>query len=129
MLYRMDMTPIEENGIFVGEPGAGCVDYIAPNEPFISLHNHSDGRTFSEGDIESFLVSDNYKIMVAVGHNGKVYVLEKYDGFNYAAALEFFEIAKAQYPNRTDSAEAYIAWMEEYVIKGVEQYGASYYSR
>ena len=128
MLYHMDMTPIEENGIIVGEPGAGSVEYTAPNEPFISIHNHSDGRTFSEEDIKSFLSSDNYKIMVAVGHNGQVYVLEKHSEFNSAAAWDLFDNLLEQYPNRTESAEAYITWMEEYVIKGVEQYGASYYS-
>ncbi|MBD5095113.1 MAG: hypothetical protein HDT26_12745 [Subdoligranulum sp.] len=65
--------------------------------------------------------------MVAVGHNGKVYVLEKYEGFNYAAAKDFYDNFAEQYLNRADSVETYLASMEE-LIKGVEQYGASYYS-
>lgn len=65
--------------------------------------------------------------MVAVGHNGKVYVLEKYAGFNSAAALELYDNFVEQYLSRAESVETYLASMEE-LIKGVEQYGASYYS-
>ena len=126
MLFNMNMVPIKD-GIFVGEPGTGRVEFDAPSEPFILIHNHPNGETFSVDDIETFLKDTGPKIMVAVGHNGKVYVLEKYEGFNYAAAKDFYDNFAEQYLNRADSVETYLASMEE-LIKGVEQYGASYYS-
>lgn len=90
------------------------------------IHNHPNGETFSVDDIITFLKDTGPRIMVAVGHNGKVYVLEKQESFNYAEARLFYRSFVRQYLNRAESVENYIALMEE-LIKGVEQYGASYY--
>lgn len=130
MLLRMDMTPMETDEFIVGEPGAGRVEYTAPNEYFIAIHNHPDGRMFSEGDIMAFLGNDKYRIMVAVGYNGTVYVLEKplnFGGTESALAYKFYRDFMAQHPNRTQDAETYIAAMQE-LIKGVEKYGIFYFS-
>ena len=114
------------SGIIEGEAGAGRVKIPDCNKPYIAMHTHPDGRTFSETDVQLFIRYPNQVISSAVGHNGKVYILEKSKNFNAPAAKAFLANAIAQSPDRGKSAEAYIEFIEK-AIKGLEEYGVFYY--
>lgn len=78
-VYSPDVKKIRR---VVGEEGTVKIPRVS--EPHIVLHNHPDGNTFSEGDIESFITRTNMQSMTAVGNDGTVYWLGKtdlYDGF------------------------------------------------
>lgn len=114
------------SGIVKGETGAGRIKIPDFDRPYIAMHTHPDGRTFSESDVQNFIRYPNRVIVSAVGHNGKVYILEKGKNFNASGAEAFFLASIAQSPGRGESAEAYIEFIEK-AIKGLEEYGVFYY--
>lgn len=77
-VYTMDMKQVGKH--IVGEINGVSI----PRQEFdyIVLHNHPDCGTFSFGDLEGFARRDNLKIMIAVGNNGSVYLVEKTTGYN-----------------------------------------------
>lgn len=55
---------------------AGAFD---DSEAIISIHNHPSSASFSPEDMATFAIS-NHEKMVAVGHDGTIYILTKYGG-------------------------------------------------
>lgn len=98
-----------------GGQGEGTVQGIEFDEPYISIHNHPSGETFSGRDIDKFAYSTNHIAMCVVGNNGKVYILQKNTDFDWVSfAINSFDIqSKADYA--------------ENVLKGAEKYGFKYY--
>jgi len=77
-----------------GESGDGGVRIIDLNEPYIAIHNHPSGATFSIKDLDCFGRLSNCKGIVVIGNNGKsTYSLIKnanYDsyGFSWLRAMK-----------------------------------------
>ena len=76
-----------------GESGDGGVRIIDLNEPYIAIHNHPSGETFSIKDLDGFGRLSNCKGIVVIGNNGKsAYSLIKGDtydsyGFSWLRAM------------------------------------------
>lgn len=77
-----------------GESGDGGVRIIDLNEPYIAIHNHPSGETFSLKDLDGFGRLSNCKGIVVIGNNGKsAYSLIKGDtydsyGFSWLRAMK-----------------------------------------
>ena len=100
-----------------GESGEGAVKVISFDEPFVSIHNHPSGETFSGRDIDKFAYDNNHVAMCVIGNNGKMYVLQKKSDYNWTKfAMESFDI---QY--KEDYAEK--------VLNGAENYGFEYHKK
>ena len=100
-----------------GELGEGAVKVISFDEPFVSIHNHPSGETFSGRDIDKFAYDDNHVAMCVIGNNGKMYVLQKKPDYGWTKfAMESFDI---QY--KADYAEK--------VLNGAENYGFEYHKK
>ena len=98
-----------------GGQGEGVVKGISFDEPYISIHNHPSGESFSGRDIDKFAYDKNHKAMCVVGNNGKIYVLQKQSAYNWVEfAIKTFELQ-----NKDNYAEK--------VLKGAEKYGFEYY--
>lgn len=41
------------------------------------LHNHPSNNTFSVKDIETFIAAQNMAILMVLGNNGAMYIMEK----------------------------------------------------
>ena len=80
-------------------------------------HNHPSGGTFSEFDIDRFVIDEKAKAMCVIGNNGKWYILKKTSSFDWID----FEKSVLQISNKDDYAEL--------VLKGAEKYGFKYYEK
>ena len=78
VVYSMDMKQVGK--YILG--GDGSVKIPRQNFDHIVLHNHPDCGTFSFGDLDIFSRRDNLKIVIAVGNNGDVYLVEKTARYN-----------------------------------------------
>lgn len=106
-----------------GEEGEGTVPAKSLDKPFISVHNHPSGGTFSVSDIERFYDSNNCKAIVVISNDGKsAYVMSK--TLNYAS-YDFFPYIR-KYFNETgcNNAKSYNEF-----LKGAEKYGVKYTSK
>lgn len=72
-----------------GEPGAGTVKGIPLSTPYVSIHNHASGETFSNRDIKKFIKDDNNIHSVVVGNNGSVFVLSKNADYDMIGSLRY----------------------------------------
>lgn len=110
--------------------GGVSLDGQAPaytiSQPYVSIHNHPSGLTFSERDIEQFTFDPNMVIMSAIGNNGGSYVLEQTVDFDAAGLILHFESTSLLHPNRLKSVEQYVTFIEEF-LEGVGKYGFTYY--
>ena len=106
-----DLKPVVSKGV----PASGTVKPITLEEPYISIHNHPSGKTFSESDVSRFISSENAKAICVVGNNGKVYILSKKDDYDWESSQRKL-IDIAGQPN-------YI----ELLTKGADRYGFTYY--
>ena len=102
-----------------GEHAAGYVDPIVLNEPFVSVHNHASGETFSFGDIYQ-LTERNCKGIFVIGNNGKQYALIKSESFDETGFFEKVMKRKLGY-------EQYLKADETDYILECEQYGIKYF--
>lgn len=44
---------------------------------FVVMHNHPSGSHFSRKDIKTFVDAENMTILIVIGNNGDIYILEK----------------------------------------------------
>ena len=44
---------------------------------FAVMHNHPSGSHFSRKDIKTFVDAENMTILIVIGNNGDIYILEK----------------------------------------------------
>lgn len=101
-----------------GEDGEGTVNIPSLDEPYISIHNHPSGETFSTIDIERFFNNKNAVIVVVVGNNGNVYTMSK-DGSkaNTTSAYPYLKAYSMGYIKAESDADFY---------KGLMKYGIEY---
>lgn len=87
-VYDWNMSPL--SGIIMGTPGEGTINLPSCGIPYIVVHNHPDGETFSPADIEKFIFTENISMITAVGNNGSVYAAIKTEEFNGFGAHQKF---------------------------------------
>lgn len=99
-----------------GEEGAHSVQGFALDEPYVFIHNHPSGNTFSHLDVDTFIGDPNLKALYAVGNNGSFYALLKTEKYDWAIFCNHFT-KHAEEDN-----------MEEF-LKGVDKYGLLYIAK
>ena len=67
----------------IGDEGAHSVEAIVLHKPYISIHNHPTGKTFSELDINKFFKDPNMEAMCVVGNDGSMYIVIKRSEYNW----------------------------------------------
>ena len=123
-VYSLDMQKLGE---FVGDDAAGRVRIPDADVPYIGIHNHPTGGTFTHTDVELFARRKNMMVLTAVGNNGSVYALEKVGTFNY---LDFNQYAKRlakKHPDRMNNPTRYAEYIEE-LLEGIDKCGIRYYT-
>ena len=118
--YRMNMEELSFR--------VGTIDTVKAENfrtPYIAMHNHPDGLTFSEMDIATFLQRKNLKVLTAVGNNGIVYMLEKSIHFQLTDYVAFLNEVEERHPNRKASLDNYLNFIYE-ILNGGEPYGVIY---
>lgn len=126
--YRLYTPSMEFLKSDYGELGAREVHIPKLAYPYIAMHNHPDGLTFSEDDIESFILNPHLCVAAAVGNDGSVHIIEKSDGALMADFAKAFSRIRTDYPHMMDSPEAYDKAMRDF-LKGCAKYGIRYYER
>ncbi len=121
-VYTPDMRLIERK---IGKEHQISIPQYA--EPYVFIHNHPSGLTFSISDIENFGTRFDLEIMTAVGNDGTIYFLQKIAeyspaGFSKALLMEQQKLQKLQTPQ--EYAEE-INWF----LEGAAQYGIRFISR
>lgn len=121
--YTLDIKPLCD--VVVGEPGRPRVKIPTFQQPYLVMHNHPDGGSFSPNDLRNFANNPNIRVATVVGNNGKVYALEKLDSFDeekiktatYNALLSMKEASTLQ-----QAVEIMKSTLQE-----VQNYGAQYF--
>lgn len=111
----LDLT--RKSAVQKGEPGAGTVKPVVLDVPYISIHNHASGDTFSDRDIRKFVADKNAIAICVVGNNGRVYILQKTDSFNWI-----------KFGIKTHSIDDDSNYNLQ-VTQGAEKYGLQYYEK
>lgn len=120
VVYSMDMKQV--GGYLTG--AAGNVKIPRQNVDHIILHNHPDCGTFSFADLWRLADRDHLKMVVAVGNDGSVYLVEKTAGYaprQFREKLREME-AKGEWKA---SPQAYESEMESF-LQGGNTYGIHY---
>lgn len=111
----------------IGADAAAKVKIPKETVPYIAIHSHPSGETFTHTDLFIFAMDDNMKMLTAIGNNGRIYAVEKKDSFS---ALEFqrcWEQIKEKHTNYKDNPEEYIACILNF-LKEADRYGMRYYT-
>lgn len=111
------LTLINES---IADNADGAVKRLASEQPYISIHNHPSGETFSSADIQVLCDDKKCMIIAVVGNNGNSYILEKTEKFDSTGLFEY--VMKKKYGFTKYNSE------EEFV-SGCEKYGIKYYKR
>lgn len=96
-------------------------------EPYIAVHNHPNGLTFSVGDIRQVLQRPNLKMLTAVGNDGSIYVMEKESDFDVAMLKQILGEFEKKYPEYKVYADDHLAMVEEFLRKA-RGYGLHLYT-
>ena len=102
------------------ESADGTVRPLNHDKPFVSIHNHPSGGTFSFRDVLVFQEQRNCRCLYVVGNNGYGYALEKKDSYNDTAFFEFLMKRKFNYTTYPSEKE---------FLKECEKYGVKYFER
>lgn len=121
--YGMDMRPLGET-IISGQKGR--VRIPDQDVPYIAIHTHPSGMTFSPGDIRGFATRENMRMLTAVGNDGTVYAIEKTLQFDRNRILALFHDAENRLAMLQNQQEVNAAVQK--LLKEAEQYGATFYA-
>lgn len=121
--YGMDMRPLGET-IISGQKGR--VRIPDQDVPYIAIHTHPSGMTFSPGDIRGFATRKNMRMLTAVGNDGTVYAIEKTLQFDRNRILALFHDAENRLAMLQNQQEVNAAMQK--LLKEAEQYGATFYA-
>ena len=122
--YDMHMNFLHENK---GKDKAGKVedDYHPPYN-YMIIHNHPDGGTISPGDVDRMVENEHLQMVVAVGNNGKQYLISKtksFDGKKFATDyIDYMKKAK----NKVKNLETFISKANKFVKTKGAKYGYKY---
>ena len=121
--YGMDMRPLGET-IISGQKGR--VRIPDQDVPYIAIHTHPSGMTFSPGDVRGFATRENMRMLTAVGNDGTVYAIEKTLQFDRNRILALFHDAENRLAMLQNQQEVNAAMQK--LLKEAEQYGATFYA-
>ncbi|MDD2992832.1 MAG: hypothetical protein PHG73_04730 [Pygmaiobacter sp.] len=121
--YTMDGTPASD---VVQGAKPGQVRLPDLDVPYIGAHNHASGLSFSEDDIREFIARQNMKWLIAVGNNGKVYMMEKIARYDEARIKKLEYKLSLGIEAATMKTEIMQLLMNFY--KEARDYGLFYYS-
>lgn len=96
-------------------------------EPYIAVHNHPNGLTFSVGDIQQVLERQNLKMLTAVGNNGRVYAMEKASSFSPEPLKALMDELKERYSEYVQDGNIHLQLVETF-FERAEQYGLHLYT-
>ena len=122
--YGLDMQPLGKT--VIGEK-LGSVRITDQQEPYIAVHNHPSGMTFSPGYIFNFTRRDNMRMLSAVGNNGVVYAMEKSADFNRLAVQGAYEKMRARI-EQEKTVSGILNAIDDF-LKEAQTYGIQYYKR
>ena len=74
--YSLDMSKMLSEGISNSNE-SGVVQAITSNQPYITIHNHASGDTFSLKDLDRLCGDSDNNAIFVIGHNGNIYSLKK----------------------------------------------------
>ena len=122
--YGLDMQPVSR--YFTGKQEGGV---HIPNfsTPYIAIHNHPSGMTFSPEDILGFACRNSMRMLTIVGNDGSVYALEKTAATDSVlfkkGSLALHDATKE--PSLTSQSKINLVsnFLEE-----IAQYGVNYYA-
>ena len=100
----------------------GEVPPISYEKPYITIHNHASGDTFSIGDIYNLSADRNCRAIYVVGNNGNCYALSKTDNCDETGFYEKVMMRRLGF-------EPYTEPTEHEFIKECERYGVKYLER
>lgn len=103
----------------------GEVRVPTSNSPFIAIHNHPSGETFSLQDISFFAINDQMRVLTAVGNNGVVHLIEKAEDYDFAGLYHLLKDSIEKVPDFQAEPQKYVSFMERF-LKEAEKYGYKY---
>lgn len=120
--YGLDMQPLGQTVI-----GAQRGKVHIPDQavPYIAVHTHPSGLTFSPSDIRGFALRDRMKMLTAVGHDGTVYAMEKAATFDRDGLLALFRGSMARLAAAKEPQELQETMLK--LLKEAKPYGALFY--
>ena len=119
-IIAISLDAKQKTDVLIGEPGAGVVPFVKMDAPYMIIHNHAGGETFSLKDVDQFASDPNCKGLAVVGNNGKVFLLSKttaYNGEGFSAY--YFSHLYGIVPSESN----------EQFLKGGMKYGVLYAER
>lgn len=120
---RMDMQLI--GSIIVGD-GTASVKIPDHDIPYIAMHTHPSGLTFSPNDIAAFAKRKNMRMLTAVGNNGVVYALERGSECDENAILDLSTQLNMRIFESKTKKEVMVALNE--FFEEARKYGVQYYT-
>lgn len=125
-IYRADnMERIGD--IIIGEYGKHQVNLPDADVPFISIHNHPDGKTFSTKDADRLIKQPNMVVIAAIGNNADSYVLQPLDNVDMVGFVNYASSEIDKLENQKDSLTFdMFAKGFENIWRGSEVYGVKY---
>lgn len=128
--FDLNMRPLTP--ITVGE--ASRIRRMNITVPYIFAHTHPDGNLFSPADLARFAQLSNLRMLTAVGHNGRVYAIEKGATYDAAAVsgivVELSDSVELLLHQNTPPDKETLKKLEKMIrdaIKEMEQHGARYH--
>ena len=120
--FSLDMKPLET---IIGE--SGSVRIPDQKVPYLAMHNHPDGGSFSHDDIRLFISRDNLKIMTVAANDGDVYILSKTSNFDAVEMLSGYNDLMTDVNALINDSDlfGYVNRLETF-LRGAGTYGAKY---
>jgi len=122
--YDTAMQPLQER---MGKDAAHAVAIPDAPVPYLAMHNHPDGLTFSGGDLALFGRRNQMRLLTAIGNDGGLYVLEKTRAFDRRAFDAAFSDYTGAHPEMEKGAGAYAKGIADF-LEGAGKYGVYYYA-
>lgn len=122
--YSLQMKPLHK---VVGKDGAARVHIPKEKEPYIAMHTHPTGGTFTHTDLNLFARDEHMRMLTAVGNNGTVYAMEKLKSFD----VKKFDLYRVEVLSRhehyLESPDKYADYIQDF-LKGIDVCGIRYYT-
>nr|DAX86300.1 MAG TPA: protein of unknown function DUF2466 [Caudoviricetes sp.] len=120
--YNMNMEPLSD---YVSQDKNGRVKIPDFDTPYIAIHNHPSGLTFSPSDVYRIADREYMMMLTDVGNDGSVYSVEKKSDIN--AALIKNAASKAADDIGEEKSDTKALSLAVSLIKKCGEYGIEYY--
>lgn len=119
--YDMNMEPLSD---YVSQNDKGRVEIPDFSVPYIAIHNHPSGLTFSPKDVLKLVKRKNMVGLTAVGNGGQTYLIEKTNNFDARSLQLALQQASKAIESANNDLER-INIMRAF-LKRVKEYGIDY---